>query len=594
MRPCALSTTTRFTSDFDVEANQPIDTTVRLITPERVMFTYPLASPFRRGLAYLIDAVVVLSLIGLAFALSLLLTWGRAAGVGLALAITFGLVWGYGAGCEGVFNGQTLGKKLLGVRVMTTNGVPITGSQAAIRNLVGTVDGPFPFLFLPGFACMMLTRRFQRLGDLAAGTMVVVEEVKPEARLIRVADQEVADLIPLLPFRVAGSSAQARALADYVKRRARFGPELREEIAGPLARPIRARHALPATASGDAVLCAYYHRLMSDRRVGDRLAAREAGWRELQLLLFRLETTPGRRVEPSAILRLGELYRSTCADLMLADAYDLPRDTVAFLHSLVGRAHNAVYKTQGFRWTDWVALIFDEVPRRLRADVPLRVAALVFWGLFLITGFLGATDADFANRVVGAAQVEAIEAMYDQPLNNDRGTGRNDALMSGFYIYHNAGIGLSCYAWGLLLGLGSLWVLASNAIQLGAIFGHMVTVPQATRFFTFVTAHGPFELTAIVFSGAAGLRLGLGLVITEGRSRLASLRREAARSLPTVGVAVLLFVLAAFLEGFVSASTLPYWAKATVASTSALLLLIYLLVLGRGTGSGPPREGDAP
>lgn len=330
-------------------------------------------------------------------------------------------------------------------------------------------------------------------------------------------------------------------------------------------------------------------------RVVDRLAERDAGWRELQLLLFRIETTRARHVAPGEILRLGELYRAACADLMLAEAHDLPRDTVAYLHALVGRAHNVVYKTQGFHVGDWVALVFDEVPRRLRGDVLLRVAAMVFWGLFLLTAFLGMVEPEFAARVVGEDQVRAMDAMYDEPIGSG-GRTRNDAFMSGFYIWNNAGIGLSCYAWGLVLGLGSLWVLASNAIQIGAIFGHMATVPQAGNFFTFVTAHGPFELTAIVFSGAAGLRLGSGLIITRGQSRLASLRREAARSLPTVGVAVLLFILAAFLEGFVSASPLPYWAKAAIASGSALLLLVYLLALGRDPEGAPPLSpiGEVP
>ena len=136
-------------------------------------------------------------------------------------------------------------------------------------------------------------------------------------------------------------------------------------------------------------------------RVVDRLAERDAGWRELQLLLFRVETTRARDVAPGEILRLGELYRAACADLMLAEAHDLPRDTVAFLHALVGRAHNVVYKTQGFHVGDWVALVFDEVPRRLRGDILLRVAALVFWGLFLLTALLGMGEPDFTAKVVG-------------------------------------------------------------------------------------------------------------------------------------------------------------------------------------------------
>lgn len=320
-------------------------------------------------------------------------------------------------------------------------------------------------------------------------------------------------------------------------------------------------------------------------RVVDRLADREKDWRELQARLSRMDGSPLRRFPPADILRLGELYRSACADLMLAEAHDLPRDTVAYLHALVGRAHNAVYRARGFRLSDWGRAIFDEVPRRLRADPMLRIAALTFWGIFLICAFAAAARPGYAASILGERQVEAMEQMYDHAFDgSDSGEKleRSDSFMAGFYIMHNAGIGLSCYAWGIFFGIGSLWTLASNAIMLGVAFGHMATTTQAANFFTFVTAHGPFELTAVVFSGAAGLRLGSGLIFTEGQSRLASLRREAARSLPIAGVAVILFVLAAFLEGFVSASSLPYWSKATIALVCAAILAFYLFALGRG------------
>ncbi len=556
---------------IEIRDAEPLDTTARLVTPERVVFLYPLAGPFRRSIAYLIDMVVLVLLVILGFLLSLLLTLGSIAGLGPGLAILFALVYGYGAFCEGFFNGQTPGKRLVGIRVMTTQGVPITGSQAAIRNLVGAVDGPIPFLFLPGLASMLLTSRFQRLGDLAAGTMVVIEETKLGTKMPRVDEKALGGLLPLLPARVAAGPEMARALSDYVGHRSRFGGARREEIARHLARPLRARYALPDSAPSDAVLCAFYH----------RLAEREKGWRELQILLFRLEGGRSSRVAPADLLRLGELYRSACADLMLADAHDLPRDTVAFLHSLVGRAHNAVYKTRGFRLADWAGVVFDEVPRRLRSDPMLRVAALTFWGLLFLTGLLAAGRPGFAARVVGEKQIEALETMYDRPFDGAARADRNDAVATGFYIRHNAGIGLSCYAWGLAFGIGSLWTLATNAIGIGSMFGHMATAPQARNFFTFVTSHGPFELTAITFAGAAGLRLGSGLIVTAGMTRLDSLRREAARSLPIAGVSVILFVLAAFLEGFVSASPLPYAAKAAIAILSTLILAFYLFALGR-------------
>ncbi len=241
--------------------HEPLDTTARLVTPERVQFLYPLAGPFRRSIAYLIDAAVLASLAALGFFLSVVGTLGTMSGLGPGLAILFLLVWGYGAFCEGFFNGQTAGKRAVGIRVMTTQGVPITGTQAAIRNLIGVVDGPFPFLYLPGLTSMFLTSRFQRLGDLAAGTMVVIEESRLGAKIPRVDEAALGGLLPLLPLRVSAGPEAARALSDYVRHRARFGRDRREEIARHLARPIRARHGLPESAPADAVLCAFYHRL---------------------------------------------------------------------------------------------------------------------------------------------------------------------------------------------------------------------------------------------------------------------------------------------------------------------------------------------
>ena len=100
-----------------------------------------------------------------------------------------------------------------------------------------------------------------RLGDLAAGTMVIVEEPRYGAKVPRVEPELVESLLPLLPLRVSAGSEMARALADYVRHRRKFGRDRREEIARPLAGPLRQRHGLPDRASSDSVLCAYYHRL---------------------------------------------------------------------------------------------------------------------------------------------------------------------------------------------------------------------------------------------------------------------------------------------------------------------------------------------
>ena len=323
-------------------------------------------------------------------------------------------------------------------------------------------------------------------------------------------------------------------------------------------------------------------------RVADRLAHRESSWRELDGLLARIDSQPIRRATAADVLRLGELYRAACTDLMLAEAHDLPRDTVGYLHTLVGRAHNAVYRGKGFRFSDWGTTLFGTVPRRIRTDPAVRLAALAFWGSFLISALLAAGRPGFAQTVLTPPFMETLENMYSQPLDAARtdGRGRNDTVMAGFYIQHNTTIGLQCFAWGLVFGLGSLYELLSNGTILGAAFGHMAATPYWRNFYTFVTAHGPFELTAIVLSGAAGLRLGWGLIDTQGQTRLASLRREATQALPIVGSAVVLFVLAAFLEGYVSPSPLPYLVKAGVALVCVVLLGLYVGIGGRPLARG--------
>lgn len=245
----------------EADRRAPLDTTVRIITPERIVFDYPLAGPFRRFFAYLIDLFLLIALILLGFIIALILALGTVSGLGPGLVAYFALQWGYFAFCEAVFNGRTLGKRALGVRVVSVDGVPITGAQAVLRTLVGSVDGIVPFAYLPCLACMCLTRRFQRLGDLAAGTMVVVEMRQRGVGVILVKEPQVEALLPWLPLRMAASQELARALSDYVKARERFSPSLREEISRSLAAVYREQLSLPASATSDAILCAVYHRV---------------------------------------------------------------------------------------------------------------------------------------------------------------------------------------------------------------------------------------------------------------------------------------------------------------------------------------------
>lgn len=307
------------------------------------------------------------------------------------------------------------------------------------------------------------------------------------------------------------------------------------------------------------------------------LATKRPLWQELDTLCAALANPIRRRsLSAETIARFSSLYRAACADLALADAYHLPPETVRYLHQLVGRAHNQLYRAKSFNARAWFVELFVAVPLRLAADRILWLAFALFFGMFLLSAFGGFVNPDFAREVVGAEHLAETEDSFSSaPRGRDFTI---DVGMAGFYVFNNATIGLRCFVLGLFWGVGGLYETMFNAVVLGATFGHMTASHNARHFFEFVAAHSAFELTAIVLSAAAGMRLGFSLVFTQGYSRTDSLRIAGRRAMPTVGLAVLLFVGAAMIEAFVSPADVSPLLKAAVGASTAAMLAVYLIL----------------
>ncbi len=311
-------------------------------------------------------------------------------------------------------------------------------------------------------------------------------------------------------------------------------------------------------------------------KVAQLLEQRQKNWLELDRLCNQVGK---RRATAESTARFAELYRAACADLALADAYQLPPNTVQYLHQLVGRAHNQFYRSRRFDVKRWRHILLVDVPQRLFHDRCIQVAFVLFWVTFLTSAAMAYSDLQWAQRMLPAGMIEMLEHSFNEPIG-----GRNSDVnyqMVGFYIQHNTSIGLRCFAWGIFIVPG-LYETLSNACILGASFGYMGRgdVEQGKNFFEFVTAHGPFELTAIVVAAGAGLRLGLGWIRTGGLTRTASLQRTAQEAMPLMGVSMILFFFAALIEGLLSPTSAPYGLKAAVAILSSGMLMFYFVVLG--------------
>ena len=155
---------------------------VSVATPERVSLDLPLAGIGSRAIAYIIDAGLVF-LAGLVayFIYSLINADILATLEGLSTVLRvallvglFSVMWIYWTAFEVAWNGQTFGKRLMKIRVVGSDGAPVTVFQSAIRNLLRLIDF-MPFCYPVGLVCMLADARHRRLGDIAAGTILIRE-----------------------------------------------------------------------------------------------------------------------------------------------------------------------------------------------------------------------------------------------------------------------------------------------------------------------------------------------------------------------------------------------------------------------------------
>ena len=196
-----------------------LDTVREVHTPEGVALRLPAAGPIPRALAWAIDFGIRL---GLLMAASTVLGLMGKAGMGLYLVLLFAVFWLYPIVCEGLFDGQTPGKRALDLRVVSSDGAPVGWLAACVRNLMRTVD-MLPF----GYACGLVSGLFdpwgRRLGDLVAGTMVVhVPKTRPLP--VMAADGVMAPVLPLRPEEQA-------AFVAFAERAPRLTPERQQELA---------------------------------------------------------------------------------------------------------------------------------------------------------------------------------------------------------------------------------------------------------------------------------------------------------------------------------------------------------------------------
>jgi uncharacterized membrane protein SpoIIM required for sporulation len=313
----------------------------------------------------------------------------------------------------------------------------------------------------------------------------------------------------------------------------------------------------------------------------------QAEWQELEDLL---DVVLGRKKnaaspEPPRGERIAALYRRACEHLALARARAYPAYLVDRLDRLTADAHQVIYQQREFGAGALWRIFSRDFPRAVRADaVYVWIATALFAVPTVVLGVLVYYQPDLILSVVDAATAAEFEQMYStvaESIGRTRDAG-DDWTMFGFYISNNVGVAFQCFASGLAAGLGSIFFLVYNGAMGGAVAGYLTERGLGETFYSFVVTHGSFELTAIVLSGAAGLKLGYSLLAPGRRTRGQSLVFAARECVVVIyGVTAMLIVAAALEAFWSSAAWVPSSVKYGVAAVCWLAVFAYLALQGR-------------
>lgn len=594
-----------------------LEQTVDVETHEQVVLSYSVAGIGSRAAAALIDYLICLSIVLALLVAGLLIRGvfrGRAVDSTVAAAgswsmaayilVAFAVFWGYHMVYEGLFDGQTPGKRRFGLRVVQDGGYSVGFAASAVRNLTRVLDMQPAGGYAVGLISVAISRSGKRIGDMLAGTIVVRER-----------SQFVPATVAGLPEGAATGSAyltdaEFAVLDRFMSRRASLDGARRQAIVAQLGARFAAR--LPGgTEPGPATLLRLYEHEAALRARGsaarsDTGAAREqhaivaAGTRRWQGFATRLADVQRRgglgALPESEVSEFVAHYRELTTDLarLTTAARGREVDALFYLSRLVAGGHNLLYRQKALVAASAFEYVARTVPREIRRSArPILLAGLLFFGpmagafAVLVSSPEVAPDLvppAMLDRAEQAAQRQRSEAGYIDDPQVFR------PLFASAIVANNIQVTFSVFALGITAGIGTLLLLVTNGISIGALAGLYQSNGALELLLRFVAPHGVLELTAITIAGGAGLLIAGAILFPGSVTRGEALVAQGRRAIRLIAGSTLLLVPAGIIEGLIS--PIPWWPfewKLFVALATALLLVLYLT---RGRGGVPESDEE--
>jgi uncharacterized membrane protein SpoIIM required for sporulation len=314
------------------------------------------------------------------------------------------------------------------------------------------------------------------------------------------------------------------------------------------------------------------------------VATERDSWKQLEMMLDRIEADPLRRLSVEEVRKFHFLYQKASADLARLSTFAFEPQIYRYLESLVARAYGEVHESRERRSRIGLGqLIWTGFPETFQRHIRKFWVALA---IMLVGVSFGAAALKFdptAKPVLlpfshlqgtPAERVAREEKAIKNPISGQEST------FSAFLVTHNIRVSIFAFSLGVTAGVGTAILLFYNGILLGAVALDYIAAGQTKFLLGWLLPHGVIEIPAILIAGQAGLVLGAALIGWKSRNRAGARLRSISADLVTLvlGFAVLL-VWAGLVEGFFSQwhePVIPYSLKIGFGLVELVILVLFL------------------
>lgn len=311
---------------------------------------------------------------------------------------------------------------------------------------------------------------------------------------------------------------------------------------------------------------------------------RGAAWEGLEALLAQAGRSGLRNLQAAQLFELGRLYRWTTSDLAYAQGHGFDAQLVHYLNRLTARAHAYVYgstvETGRARIWRFFAHTFPAEFRRSWIFIGVCIALTILWAA--VAYGIVARDPANAYALLPESIVPAhiTKSLHD---SNFAFTPDASAAMSSLIITNNIKVAYMTFAGGIAtLGAGTIYLIVFNALMLGALGALFAHAGFGPDFWATVAPHGFIELTAIQIAGGAGLLIAAGVLLPGRMRRRDAIAANGRRAGVLIAGVTAMLCLAGIIEGFFSPLRFPAGVRASVGIATAVALIAYFGLAGRG------------